>query len=92
MGFLELLTAIFLLLKVFGVVGWSWWIVFLPLIIALGVYLSVFILNVFIMKKIHKETEETSIRSDHMHAEMKEAVKEEMEEMKRDLDRYNRIN
>lgn len=38
MGFLELLTIIFVLLKAFGVIAWSWWLVFLPLIIAVGIY------------------------------------------------------
>lgn len=33
MGFTEILTIIFVLLKVFGVISWSWWLVFLPEII-----------------------------------------------------------
>lgn len=28
MGFTEILTIIFVLLKVFGVISWSWWLVF----------------------------------------------------------------
>lgn len=38
MGFTEILTIIFVLLKVSGVISWSWWIVFLPEIIAVVVY------------------------------------------------------
>lgn len=38
MGFAEILTIIFVLLKVFGVVNWSWLIVFLPEIIAAVIY------------------------------------------------------
>ncbi len=39
MGFLEVLTLIFVLCKVFGVVTWSWWIVLLPEIIAIAFYI-----------------------------------------------------
>ena len=45
MGLAELLTIIFVLLKVFDVVSWSWWIVFLPEIIAVALYVLVFILG-----------------------------------------------
>ena len=38
MGFTEVLTIIFILLKVFGVISWSWWVVFLPEIIAIVLY------------------------------------------------------
>jgi hypothetical protein len=34
MGFTEILTIICVLLKAFGVITWSWWLVFLPEIIA----------------------------------------------------------
>lgn len=33
-GLLDILTIIFVLLKVFGVISWSWFIVFLPTIIS----------------------------------------------------------
>lgn len=39
MGFTEILTIIFVLLKVFGVISWSWWLVFLPEIIAAVFYI-----------------------------------------------------
>lgn len=38
MGFTEILTIVFVLLKVFGIVSWSWWVVFLPEIIAIVLY------------------------------------------------------
>lgn len=38
MGFLELLTVIFILLKVFGVIAWSWWLVFIPMYVAVALY------------------------------------------------------
>ena len=43
MGFTEILTIIFVLLKVFGVVSCAWWVVFLPEIIAVVIYLIAFI-------------------------------------------------
>ena len=46
MGFTEILTILFVLLKVFGVISWSWWLVFLPEIIAVGLYLVLFILGI----------------------------------------------
>ena len=36
MGFLGLLTLIFVLAKLFGAIAWSWWLVFLPAIIGFG--------------------------------------------------------
>lgn len=41
MGILELLTLIFVVLKLIGVIAWSWWLVLLPLLIALGIYLII---------------------------------------------------
>lgn len=37
----EILTIIFVLLKVFDVITWSWWLVLLPEIIAVGLYLII---------------------------------------------------
>lgn len=42
MGLLEILTIIFVVLKLVGVITWSWWIVFLPIIISLAVYLLLY--------------------------------------------------
>lgn len=39
MGFLEILTLIFITLKLFGVITWSWWLVLLPEIIASVIYI-----------------------------------------------------
>lgn len=62
MGFLELLTIIFIILKVIGVITWSWGLVLLPLWIALGVYALIFSLvslgfiqSFRTLKKIGKE-------------------------------------
>ena len=35
-GLAAFLTALFAILKVLGVISWSWWIVFLPLIAVYG--------------------------------------------------------
>lgn len=52
MGFTEILTIIFVLLKVFGVI--SWWLVFLPEIIAAVFYIIVVIASVMGMNKTRK--------------------------------------
>lgn len=35
-GLAAFLTALFAILKLLGVISWSWWIVFLPLILVYG--------------------------------------------------------
>lgn len=55
MGFTEILTIIFVLLKVFGVVTWSWWIVLLPEIIALVLYLIIVIGSIHHTNKVSKD-------------------------------------
>lgn len=54
MGFTEILTIVFVLLKVFGVITWSWWIVFLPEIIALALYALFFVLGLVGVGRTHK--------------------------------------
>lgn len=39
MGICELLTIVFVVLKLTGVITWSWWLVLLPEIIAVGLYI-----------------------------------------------------
>jgi hypothetical protein len=41
MGILEILTIIFVVLKLIGAVDWSWWLVLLPELIAVGIYVAV---------------------------------------------------
>ena len=38
MGFTELLTIVFVVLKLIGKIDWSWWLVLLPEIIAAAFY------------------------------------------------------
>ena len=54
MGFTEILTIIFILLKVFGVISWSWWVVFLPEIIAVALYVLLVIIGVVCQNKAMK--------------------------------------
>ena len=54
MGFTEVLTLLFIVLKVFGIIAWSWWIVLLPEIIAVTLYailtISIVLFDVHIWK------------------------------------------
>lgn len=41
MGSTELLTIVFIVLKLIGTIEWSWWLVLLPEIIAIGFYIAI---------------------------------------------------
>jgi len=43
LGFLEILTLIFVIAKVVGAVSWSWWIVFSPLLLSVTVYVIAYV-------------------------------------------------
>jgi len=43
-GFLGVLTIVFVIAKLWGVINWSWWLVFLPVLIPLGIVLLIFLL------------------------------------------------
>jgi hypothetical protein len=55
MGFTEILTIIFILLKVFDIVNWNWFIVLLPEIIALVVYVVILVRMSITYRKLNKE-------------------------------------
>ena len=59
MGFTEALALLFIVLKVFGIVTWSWWLVLLPEIIAVVFYailaISVVLFNVHIWKGLKQQ-------------------------------------
>ena len=55
MGITELLTIVFIVLKLCGVISWSWFFVLLPEIIAVGLYILLFVLNVALTVKIDKD-------------------------------------
>lgn len=45
MGFTELLTVVFITLKLLNVIDWSWWLVLMPEIIAFALYMMAFVLG-----------------------------------------------
>ena len=49
-GFLGLLQIVFIVLKVTGLITWSWWMVFIPLWIELSIILIVLIIHAIIKK------------------------------------------
>ena len=52
MGLAEVLTIIFVVLKLVGVIDWSWWLVLLPEIIAVGLYILGGSLKISLRRKI----------------------------------------
>lgn len=58
MGFTEVLTIVFIVLKLLGVITWSWWLVLLPEIIALVIYIVVVVVQIVMTNKLRKEIRE----------------------------------
>lgn len=46
LGFLSILTLIFVVAKLFGVITWSWWLVFTPVLIGVGLTILILIIAV----------------------------------------------
>ena len=55
MGFTEVLTIIFIVLKLLNIIDWNLFLVLLPEIIALTIYLIVVIIGIFQYRSINKE-------------------------------------
>lgn len=55
MGFTEILTIVFIVLKLLGVISWSWWLVLLPEIIAFVLYAVVIVLYIVTGAGVAKE-------------------------------------
>lgn len=51
MSIFGFLTCIFVVLKLLDVIAWSWWLVFLPLIISVVLVVVLFILNLLVELK-----------------------------------------
>lgn len=47
MDFLEILTIVFIVLKVFNLVTWSWLIVLAPLLVVLTLYIIILVLGLY---------------------------------------------
>ncbi|WP_068986245.1 MULTISPECIES: transmembrane Fragile-X-F protein [Lysinibacillus] len=45
MGVAEVLTIVLVVLKLTGVIAWSWWLVLLPAIISFSIYLLIFVIK-----------------------------------------------
>lgn len=62
MGFTEVLTIIFIVMKLLGVISWSWWLVLLPEILAFVVYaimvISAVVVNAKAYRNIQKSMED----------------------------------
>lgn len=44
MGFLEVLTIVFIVLKLTEVIAWSWWAVFSPMLVGYAVVFAILVL------------------------------------------------
>lgn len=51
MGILEILTIVFVVLKLIGTIDWSWWQVFIPMYIAVVLYASVITLQIVLWRR-----------------------------------------
>ena len=58
MGFTEVLTIVFIALKLLGVISWSWWLVLLPEILAFVVYAILVISAVVVNVKFRNSMED----------------------------------
>ena len=54
MGFTEILTIIFIVLKLLRVITWAWWVYLLPEIIAGVLYVIVVVAQLVAIYKTHK--------------------------------------
>lgn len=54
MGFTEILTIVFIVLKLLGVIEWSWFLVLLPEIIAFVIYIGIIIYNFVFIHNVNK--------------------------------------
>ena len=57
MGLTEVLTAIFVVLKLIGTIDWSWWLVLLPEIIAVALYVIITVACVLSTRQMNRSFE-----------------------------------
>lgn len=57
MGFAEILTLIFIILRLTNVIDWSWWLVLLPELIALSIYIIFYIVVIILISTRNKRLE-----------------------------------
>lgn len=61
MGLLAILTIIFVVAKILGIIAWSWWLVFTPLFIDAGIVLIFIAVWAWIQFKTWKELKDQGI-------------------------------
>lgn len=49
MGIAEVLTVVFIVLKLTDVISWSWWLVLLPAIISFSIYIIILVVKLIIV-------------------------------------------
>lgn len=54
MGFTEFLTIVFIVLKLIGVITWSWWLVCLPEIIGIALYIIIIVAHCISVSRMNK--------------------------------------
>lgn len=62
MGFLEVLQIVFIVLKLCGVIDWSWWLVLVPLFAAVLLYVVIVIW--YVITRISLEKMEKKYKGD----------------------------
>ena len=55
MGFFSVLTLIFIVLQLCGIIAWSWWLVMLPMIIGAALWVVSICLAAFVVTKIERK-------------------------------------
>lgn len=55
MGFLEVLTIIFIVLKLMGIISWGWFLVLLPEIVAIVIYIFLLVFTGSLVSKGFKK-------------------------------------
>lgn len=55
MGICEVLTVVFVVLKLMHIIEWSWFLVFLPGIIAVVIYVAMVVAHTVLNYQIHKQ-------------------------------------
>lgn len=57
MGLTEVLTVVFIVLKLIGTIDWSWWLVLLPEIIAVALYVIITVACVLSTRQMNRSLE-----------------------------------
>ena len=89
-GFSGLLTIAFVVLKLCGVINWSWWLVLLPLIISIGLPIAIILLVVlgcFIWGLCINAQDKKALKK--RHKEFRQKLSEDIEKSKNENQNKN---